>query len=144
MKLPPAPVGTPFASYTWADWYVKLREILNNTDFNHNDLKNIQGGTDNERYHLTLAEYNKAINAMSIKRIVRGSITLSIGVSSDIYTITPAISNLQKAQLFYLGTSNSPSDGGISITLSNTTTITANRLTSSANATVSFELVEYN
>lgn len=27
--LPPAPVGTPFGSYAWADWYRKVRDQIN-------------------------------------------------------------------------------------------------------------------
>ena len=28
--LPPAPIGAPFASYTWDDWYRKVRDAINN------------------------------------------------------------------------------------------------------------------
>lgn len=28
--LPPAPVGAPLTSYTWADWYRKVRDQINN------------------------------------------------------------------------------------------------------------------
>lgn len=27
--LPPAPVGAPFGSYTWSDWYKKVRDQIN-------------------------------------------------------------------------------------------------------------------
>lgn len=27
--LPPAPVGSPFGSYSWADWYQKVRTVIN-------------------------------------------------------------------------------------------------------------------
>lgn len=27
--LPPAPVSSPFGSYTWADWYRKVRDSIN-------------------------------------------------------------------------------------------------------------------
>ena len=28
--LPPAPIGSPFGSYTWNDWYQKVRTQINN------------------------------------------------------------------------------------------------------------------
>jgi hypothetical protein len=28
--IPPAPVDAPFGSYNWADWYVKVRNAINN------------------------------------------------------------------------------------------------------------------
>lgn len=28
--LPPAPIGTPFGSYSWEDWYRKVRDSINN------------------------------------------------------------------------------------------------------------------
>jgi len=28
--IPPAPLGAPFTSYTWADWYEKVRREINN------------------------------------------------------------------------------------------------------------------
>jgi SPRY domain len=66
MNLPPAPVGTPFGSFTWADWYEKVRRILNEGLLNHNDLQNIQGGNATERYHLTQAEYTGMTSATYI------------------------------------------------------------------------------
>lgn len=75
--IPPSPVGSPFGSFTWADWYEKVRRAINAsstlawsqiTDFTgsnltsiltrlHKDLQGLQGGTTNEYYHLTNAEY---------------------------------------------------------------------------------------
>lgn len=28
--LPPSPIGTPFGSYAWEDWYRKVRDAINN------------------------------------------------------------------------------------------------------------------
>lgn len=28
-QLPPPPIGAPFTSYTWADWYKKVRDFIN-------------------------------------------------------------------------------------------------------------------
>ena len=36
--------------------------------YNHNDLSNLQGGSNNERYHLTLSQYNNATNNSSISQ----------------------------------------------------------------------------
>jgi len=146
--LPPAPVGTPFGSFTWADWYEKVRRIINGSLLNHNDLQNIQGGTTSERYHLTQAEYNLARQAMSIKKITRSTITIPAGASSATFTISPALSSLQKATLTYLGCIMDPGAGNDYlpyIQLSNTTTITAfRRSVVTYNTILSFELVEYN
>lgn len=55
--IPPAPIGAPFADYTWIDWYQKVRVAINDVNnINHNDLQNIQGGAVNDRYHLTAAQ----------------------------------------------------------------------------------------
>lgn len=43
-KLPPSPVGMPPGHSFWNDWYEKIRDVINNTLINHNDLLNIQGG----------------------------------------------------------------------------------------------------
>jgi len=56
MQIPPAPVGTPFGSYVWADWYYKITYLLNNSKFDHNSLDNLQGGTTGQYYHLTSAQ----------------------------------------------------------------------------------------
>lgn len=56
-KLPPIPVGVPPGHSYWNDWYEKLRNLINSSLLNHNDLLNIQGGTTLERYHLTAAEH---------------------------------------------------------------------------------------
>lgn len=52
--IPPAPIGAPFADYTWVDWYQKVRFAINDVNnINHNDLQNIQGGSSGNYYHLT-------------------------------------------------------------------------------------------
>ena len=142
MKIPPAPTGTPFGSYTWADWYYKITALLNDTLFNHNDLQNIQGGSSTERYHLTAAEYNRAKNAMSIKSIQRGTITIT-GTNT---TATASITSVDtsKTELRYLGVTETSSDSGAYLTLSSSTQITATRAapTASHSVTVSWELTE--
>lgn len=73
--IPPTPVGGQFGSYTWQDWYEKVRRAINNsstiswsqiTDFTgsnltslqtrlHNDLQSIQGSsTGTDRGHVPL------------------------------------------------------------------------------------------
>ena len=63
MKIPPAPVRTPFGSYTWADWYSKVTYLLNNSLLDHNGLQGLQGGGTSERYHLTSSEYAAVQNS---------------------------------------------------------------------------------
>lgn len=72
-SLPPAPIKDPMGSYTWEEWFRKLRnrtvESLTSVSWSgidftgsnitsivsrdHNNLTNIQGGTSAEYYHLT-------------------------------------------------------------------------------------------
>ena len=143
MKIPPAPTGTPFGSYTWADWYYKITALLNNTLFNHNDLQNIQGGNTNERYHLTAAEYNKAKNAMSIKSIQRG--TIAITGTNTTATVSITSVDTSKTELRYLGITEASTDSGAYIALTSSTQITATRAapTASHSVTVSWELTEW-
>lgn len=64
--LPPAPVGTPFGAYEWADWYLKIRNAINDaTAINHNDTQNIQGGTSGERYHLTAGQHASVLSIIA-------------------------------------------------------------------------------
>jgi hypothetical protein len=146
-NIPPAPVGTPFGSFTWADWYEKIRRILNDGLINHNELQNLQGGSLTERYHLTLAEYNKAKDAMSIKGIQRGVISFSGTTTNATATITAV--DPTKTELRFLGSAeqiNSSGSTGANILLLNSTTIQANRYNpgTSIALTVSWELTEYN
>lgn len=56
--LPPAPVGSPFGSYTWADWYQKVRTVINaGASINHNTLTGLQGGGGGDFYHLSASQY---------------------------------------------------------------------------------------
>jgi hypothetical protein len=89
----------------------------------------------------------EAAGQMKIKRVIRDVITL-FGVASDTYTISPALADMNKAELRYLGVSSgTPADfsiTGVRIDLTNTTTITATRNSAAAAfAIVSFELTEY-
>ena len=147
MQLPPAPVGTPFGSYTWADWYQKIRFIINDGQINHNDLQNLQGGTSTERYHLTAAQVALIGPTMTIKKITRSVITITAGNTSNTFTISPALADLQKAELRFNGCSSSTGSVNDTMTyvfLTNTTTITAVRAGTGGTSSVSFELIEYN
>lgn len=62
-KLPPTPVGVPPGHSFWNDWYERLRNIVNSTLVNHNDLQSIQGGSPTERYHLTAAQQTDLTDA---------------------------------------------------------------------------------
>jgi hypothetical protein len=78
-SLPPAPIRDPWGSYTWEEWFRRLRDraltsltsvlwtgidftsssITNILDRKHNDLQTIQGGTSAEYYHLKSSEYTE-------------------------------------------------------------------------------------
>ena len=91
MKIPPAPAGTPFGSYAWADWYYKIAYLISNTDFSHNDLKNLQGGSTSERYHLTQSQHTAILNAVANNAEGTFTPTLTIGSNLDSLTAGPAI-----------------------------------------------------
>ncbi len=75
--LPPAPIDSPFGSYNWADWYEKVRRLINAVtviawsqinDFTgsnlnqlatrlHESLQGLQGGAANDRFHLTTVQH---------------------------------------------------------------------------------------
>ena len=149
MKLPPAPTGTPFGSYTWADWYQKIRFILNDAQINHNDLQNLQGGSVNERYHLTAAQVALIGSSMQIKQIVRGVITIAAGATTANYTIGTAV-NMSKTLVHLNGWSGFSFAGAYPagdcpyIKLTSTTNIQAFRQNNPGySCDVAFELVEY-
>ncbi len=54
--LPPVPWDRPQTSYEWVDWYAKLRDVIDNSQLDHNALLNLQGGATNDYYHLTNAQ----------------------------------------------------------------------------------------
>ena len=113
--IPPIPIDAPFASYSWVDWYQKVRRAINEaqnlrwsqfTDFtgsnlnqlatrNHNDLQNIQGGSATENYHLTAAQ-NTAIDSgitvvITTAKITGGGTDGSMTFTNGILTAsTPA------------------------------------------------------
>lgn len=84
LTLPPPPIGADPGSQAWLDWYTKLGTFLsaggaipwasidftgaNLTDLptrQHNDLQGIQGGTSNQYYHLTAAQYASLPNTIT-------------------------------------------------------------------------------
>lgn len=81
---------------------------------------------------------------MSIKSIQRGTIAL-VGVDSNTATITSV--DTTKSVLRHLGqitNGTSVPDGQCHLVLTNATTITATKSSANNNATVSYEVVEYN
>lgn len=75
--LPPPPINDKPGSFTWLEWYRQLRNYVstsgsvpwyiinfagsNLTDIAtrlHNQLQGLQGGTSNEMYHLTNAQFS--------------------------------------------------------------------------------------
>jgi len=89
--LPPPPVNDAPGSFTWLEWYRQLRNYVstsgsvpwyiinfsgsNITDIasrSHNQLQNLQGGSTNERYHLSLSQYNRANNYCDVQTTTSG------------------------------------------------------------------------
>lgn len=85
-QIPPAPTGVPPGHSFWNAWYEQLRDFINqglttvqwpNIDFAgsnitdlvsraHNDLQSTQGGTVNEKYHLTSAQHGVIASGLSV------------------------------------------------------------------------------
>lgn len=87
----------------------------------------------------------EAANTMRIRRVIRGTITLS-SVTANTATISPALVDLNKTELRNLGfTTNSTNlnEAAVRLALTNTTTITATKNSSSGESVVSYELTEY-
>jgi hypothetical protein len=54
--LPPVPWDKPQNSFEWVDWYTKLRDVIDNSQLDHNLLLNLQGGASGDYRHLTSAQ----------------------------------------------------------------------------------------
>lgn len=54
--LPPFPWDRPPTSFEVVDWYVKLRQTINESALDHNSLLNLQGGAVGDYNHLTTAQ----------------------------------------------------------------------------------------
>lgn len=111
--LPPPPINDKPGSFTWLEWYRKLRNYVstsgsvpwyiinfagsNITDIalrSHQNLQTIQGGTSGEAYHLTQTQHSDIINNIHCENIdyqvpVTGfSITAS--ASDNVILLEPA------------------------------------------------------
>ena len=86
--LPPPPIEEPAGSFTWVDWYNRLRNLINGVNNiawasidktgsnlsdlqtrQHNSLQAIQGGALNDWFHLTSAQATEATNARSSRGV---------------------------------------------------------------------------
>lgn len=100
----PPPIGDPFGSYRWVEWFRKLTGIFsaagtvpwanvdkagsNITDIAtraHNNLQSVQGGTTSEYYHLTAAQHS-ALTAGPHNALAG----LQGGTSGEYYHLTSA------------------------------------------------------
>ncbi len=101
-SLPPAPVRDPWGSYTWEEWFRRLRDratasltsvswtgidftsssLTSILDRKHNDLQTIQGGTSAEYYHLTSAQHSNltGTNTTFTNLSTTGNTTLGDGL----------------------------------------------------------------
>lgn len=87
------------------------------------------------------------MGGMKRKRVIASSITISPGSGLNTYTISPAVSSLDLCDLRFLGAVVTPggaiSDAQVSIELTNTSTVTAQRSGTSGTAKVNFQITEY-
>ena len=111
--IPPAPIRDPFGSYTWEEWFRKMRDralasvtsvTWSGIDFtgsnitsiltrNHNDLTTIQGGTSAEYYHLTDSQHTNLTDGGETtlhKHVHNNMDTLQGGTTSEYYHLTSA------------------------------------------------------
>lgn len=89
--LPPPPVNDDPGSFTWMEWYRQLRNyvstsgsvpwyIINFSGSNiidiaqrsHNQLQTLQGGSANERYHLSASQYSRINNYCDVQTTTSG------------------------------------------------------------------------
>jgi hypothetical protein len=75
--LPPVPWDKPQTSYEWVDWYTKLRDVIDNSQLDHNQLQNLQGGNSTERYHLTAAQV-ASLDSLSVGFYEEGTWTPTV------------------------------------------------------------------
>lgn len=81
----------------------------------------------------------------SFKKVTAGVIAISGAVSSNFYTLSPAV-DVSKCELRFLGCTSDNTSFTLSanVVLTNSTTITATRSSASGVTNVSFELTELN
>jgi hypothetical protein len=103
--------------------------------------------TDIETQIAQLREQVAYMGGMKRKRVISGSIAITPGNSTATFTISPALSSLDMADLRFLGFTHSSDANGSTaqtgIELTNTTTVTARRTTTGNTSTVYFQITEY-
>lgn len=81
------------------------------------------------------------------KRVIAGSITINSPSTSGTFTISPALGSLDMCDLRFLGFTHSSDVNGSSahtaVELTNTTTVTARRVTSGNTSVAYFQITEY-
>ncbi len=121
-----------------------LEQIIAN--LKHNDLKDIQGGSAGEYYHLTSAEYTKVQAMTNRKRSIKDAIIVGTGVNSVTYAIVPPLASVDAADLYHLGQSSGAtafSDVEVRLSITDVNTITADRFGTTGTVIVNFNLVEW-
>lgn len=90
-----------------------------------------------------------SVGSSVIKMIQAGTVTVASGATSGTYTISPAITTLGNAMLVWNGETNNDTGGldgrqSVILTLTNTTTVTATRVSNGAfTVTIAFTIVEF-
>lgn len=79
--LPPSPIDAPFGNYLWADWYEKVRRLINSST---NTIPVTQGGTGIVSYTIGDILYASAATTLA-KR--------SIGTSGQILAVVSGLPN---------------------------------------------------
>lgn len=116
--LPPAPVGSPFGSYAWSDWYQKVRTVINSgSNINHNVLAGLEGGGSGHFYHLTAAQL------AGLNSLIAGSATdwVYLKVTSDFTTSSTTPVNIPGLAFTPLASSTTVVEGMLLVSSSSTT-----------------------
>lgn len=110
-RIPPAPINSPFDSYAWQAYQVKLNQFLsvngvpwsgvNKTGSNladlatrlHSSLQTIQGGTSGEYYHLTNAQYTNVTHMPTWNAMAKPTITGSRGGNAALANLLTQLAN---------------------------------------------------
>lgn len=142
MKAPPAVAAADVAALAGDVDALRLADALSELREQVAELSK----TDIESQIAQLRE-QVAYMGMRRKRVISGSIAITPGNSTATFTISPALSSLDMADLRFLGFTHSSDANGstaqTAIELTNTTTVTARRTTTGNTSTVYFQITEY-
>lgn len=98
-------------------------------------------GTRDDSTSATTTVVFRVVEERRIKSIQRGTIAITSSNASNTATVTAV--DVTKCTIVHLGTDSANADDRVTLSLTNSTTITATRASTGGTATVGYQLVEY-